>query len=127
MIKGINSSSRHITVVGGSPSNPYISPGAVGSGAVRWNGNTNCIEINDGNMWQQLNSSYTSIDLGDEAKQILAWAAEKMREERELEALCAKYPGLAKARDNYEMFKKFVAAQEQADDDSEGMQVAASP
>jgi hypothetical protein len=127
MIKGINSSSRHITVIGGSPSNPYISPGAVGAGMIRWNGNTNCIEINDGNVWQQLNSSYTSIDLGDEAKQILAWAAKKMQEEKELETLCEKYPGLAKARDNYELFKKFVDAQEQSDDDSGEMQVAASP
>lgn len=127
MIKGINSNSKHITVIGGSPSNPYISPGAVGAGMIRWNGNTNCMEVNDGNMWQQINSSYTSVDLSEETKQILAWAIEKMREEKELKALCDKYPGLAKARDNYELFKQFVNAQEQADNDSEGMQVAASP
>jgi hypothetical protein len=112
MIKGINSSTKHITVMGGSPSNPYISPGAVGAGMIRWNGNTNCMEVNDGNMWQQLNSSYTNIDLSEESKQILAWAAEKMRKEKEIESLCEKYPGLAKARDNFETFKKIVEADE---------------
>lgn len=127
MIKGINSSSKHITVIGGSPSNPYISPSAVGADMIRWNGNTNCMEINDGNMWQQLNSSYTNIDLGEEAKQILTWAAEKMRKEKKLEALCEKYPGLAKARDNYELFKQFVDAQEQVNSESEEPQAYSSP
>jgi hypothetical protein len=127
MIKGINSGSKHISVVGGSTSNPYISPGAVGAGMIRWNGNTNCMEVNDGNMWQQIPSSYTSIDLGEEAKQVVAWAAEKMRKEKEIESLCEKYPGLAKARDNYELFKKFVDAQEQADNNTGEMQVATSP
>ena len=113
--------------MGGSPSNPYISPGAVGAGMIRWNGNTNCMEVNDGNMWQQLNSSYTNIDLSEESKQILAWAAEKMRKEKELEALCEKYPGLKKARDNYELFKQFVDAQEQVNSESDEPQAYSSP
>jgi hypothetical protein len=31
-----------------------------------------------------------------------------MQEEQQLEEKCKQYPGLAKARDNFEMFKKLV-------------------
>ena len=38
---------------------------------------------------------------------VMNWLYEKkMKEEEQLDALCEKYPGLAKARDNFEMFKK---------------------
>ncbi len=33
--------------------NPYISPGASGAGMLRWNSGMNCMEVNDGNSWQQ--------------------------------------------------------------------------
>ena len=107
MIKGITPS-RYITVSGGSTSNPYISPGAVGSGMMRYNGNMNCIEVNDGNMWKQLESSYASVELTGEATAILDWAKKKMAEEAELDELCKKYPGLGKARDNFETFRRLV-------------------
>jgi hypothetical protein len=111
MIKGITPS-RYITVSGGSPSNPYISPGAVGSGMMRYNGNMNCIEVNDGNMWKQLESSYASVELTGEAASILDWAKKKMAEEAELDELCKKYPGLGKARDNFETFRRLVNSEE---------------
>jgi hypothetical protein len=111
MIKGITPS-RYITVSGGSPSNPYISPGAVGSGMMRYNGNMNCIEINDGNMWKQLESSYATVELNVEAQAILDWAKRKMYEEQQLDELCKKYPGLGKARDNFETFKRLVDSTE---------------
>lgn len=111
MIKGITPS-RYITVSGGSPSNPYISPGAVGSGMMRYNGNMNCIEVNDGNMWKQLEATYATVELTGEAQSILDWAKKKMYEEQQLDELCKKYPGLGKARDNYETFKRLVRAEE---------------
>lgn len=112
MIKGINSNSRHVVVTGGSTSQPYVNPTSLSSGQLRYNPSTQNIEIYDGTMWQQMYSSYASVDLSEESKQILAWAAEKMRKEKELEELCEKYPGLKKARNNFEMFKQFVDAQE---------------
>jgi hypothetical protein len=111
MIKGITPS-RYITVSGGSPSNPYISPGAVGSGMMRYNGNMNCIEVNDGNMWKQLESTYATVELTGEAQSILDWAKKKMYEEQQLDELCEKYPGLGKARDNFETFKRLVDSTE---------------
>jgi hypothetical protein len=111
MIKGITPS-QYITVSGGSPSNPYISPGAVGSGMMRYNGNMNCIEVNDGNMWKQLESSYATVELTVEAQAILNWAKKKMQEEQQLDELCEKYPGLGKARDNFKTFKRLVDSTE---------------
>jgi len=111
MIKGITPS-RYIMVSGGSPSNPFISPGAVGAGMMRYNGNMNCIEVNDGNMWKQLESTYATVELTGEAQSILDWAKKKMYEEQQLDELCKKYPGLGKARDNFETFKRLVNSTE---------------
>jgi hypothetical protein len=111
MINGITSG-RYITVGGGMPSNPYISPGAVGAGMVRYNSNMNCMEVNDGNMWKQLGVNYANVELTGEAQSILDWAKKKMAEENRIDELCEKYPGLRKARDNYEVFLKLIQSEE---------------
>lgn len=108
MIKNITSSSPFITVSGGSSSYPYISPGASGAGMIRWNGNMNQMEVNDGNTWMALGSSFPSIDLTPEANDLLMWARKKKQEEARLDELCKKYPGLQKAKDNFEMFQRLV-------------------
>jgi hypothetical protein len=123
MIKGINSSSQYIVVTGGSSPSPNIHSHGLSAGSLRYNPGIQSIEIYDGMSWQQMYSSYAGVDLSNEAKDILAWASVKMRKEKELDALCEKYPGLAKARDNFEMFKTLVDAEESADHG----QVAASP
>jgi hypothetical protein len=112
MIKGINSSGRYLTVSGGSQASTYISPGSSGAGMMRYNSNMNCIEVNDGNMWKHLESSYAMVELTPETERILDWAKKKMYEEQQLDELCKKYPGLGKARDNYETFKRLVRAEE---------------
>jgi hypothetical protein len=110
MIKGITGG-RYITVVGGSSTDPYISPGAMGAGMVRYNSNMNCMEVNDGNMWKQLGVNYANVELTGEAQYILDWAKQKMAEEKQLDELCEKYPGLRKARDNYETFLALVRSE----------------
>lgn len=114
MIKGITGG-RYITVSGGSPPTTYISPGAVGSGMMRYNGNMNCIEINDGSMWKQLDSSYAQIQLDPEAESILNWAKQerdrqRLREKRiqENPALKKAYEAILRAEENYEMLDKIV-------------------
>ncbi len=97
MIKGINSSSRYLTVSGGSPSSTYISPGSVGSGMLRYNGNMNCIEVNDGNSWIQLQSSYATVELTPETESLLEWArAQRTMYMNRLEA-AQRNPALLKA------------------------------
>jgi hypothetical protein len=102
MIKGINSSSRYITVSGGSPSNTYISPGSVGAGMIRWNPNMNCMEVNDGNMWKTLDMSYASVELTSDAESLLEWARKKRDKETTLYALAEKNSAVKIALDNLE-------------------------
>ena len=124
MIRNINGSGRYITVSGGNPSFPYISPGSAGAGMMRWNSNMNCIEINDGVSWKQLTTDYTTIQMSPVAESAIDWAVKKMNEERDLDELCKRFPGLEKARNNFEMFRRLA---ESALKNGEGEQVQSSP
>jgi len=115
MIKGINTSGRYLTVSGGSPSSTYISPGSVGSGMLRYNGNMNCIEVNDGNMWKQLESSYATVELSPDAEALLEWARLERTKQRALAerieqnpALKKAYEAVLKAQENFDILDKIV-------------------
>jgi hypothetical protein len=108
MINGITSNSRYITVSDGSSTNPYISPGAVGAGMMRWNSNMNCMEVNDGNSWKTLGMSYASVGLTGETESLLDWAREKRMEEQRLQEMMEKYPALKKAKDNFDILLNLV-------------------
>lgn len=114
MIKGITGG-KYIMVSGGSSSDPYISPGTVGAGMVRYNSNMNCMEVNDGNMWKQMGASYASIALDAEAESLLNWAKQerdkqRLREKRiqENPALKKAYEAILRAEENYDMLDKIV-------------------
>jgi hypothetical protein len=110
MIKGITGG-RYIAVSGGTSLDPYISPSAKGAGMVRYNTQMSSMEVNDGDSWIQLGMSYANLELTPEAQSILDWAKKKMAEEQQLDELCEKYPGLRKARDNYETFLALVQSE----------------
>ena len=97
MIKGINSSGRYLTVTGGSPSSTYISPGSIGAGMLRYNSNMNCIEVNDGNMWKQLDMSYASVELNPDTEALLEWARLERTKQQLLEERIEQNPALKKA------------------------------
>jgi hypothetical protein len=97
MLSGINSSSRHIIVHGGSSSAPYISPGSVGAGMIRWNPNMNQLEVNDGNSWMPFHANYATIELTPETEGLLEWARKKRAEEQELETLAKDHPAVKAA------------------------------
>lgn len=103
MIKGINSSGRYITVSGGSISNPYISPGAVGAGMLRYNPNMNCMEVNDGNSWIRFDTSYATVELNADAESLLDWARQERNKQLAREHAVANNPALKKA---YEAIKR---------------------
>lgn len=97
MIKGINTSGRYITVQGGTTSNPYISPGAAGAGMVRYNPNMNQLEVNDGNSWQTLSTTYATIELSPDAESLLDWARKERDRQRAREYAVKNNPALKKA------------------------------
>ena len=100
MISGINSNSKYISVQGGSSSSVYISPGSVGAGMVRYNSNTNGIEINDGNVWRAMATSHASVGLTPETEMLLEWAQQKRNEELALKALAEKNEAVRIAVEN---------------------------
>jgi len=102
MIKSIVSQGPYLVVNGGYHNYPYSSPGAVCAGQLRWNTNTNEMEVNDGVSWRSIGSTNTTITLTDDAQNALSWALKKMQEERELKQRMERYPGL---RDTYEKFQ----------------------
>jgi hypothetical protein len=128
MIKGITGG-KYLIVNGGSPSTTYISPGSVGSGMMRYNGNSNNIEVNDGNMWKQLDTSYAQVQLDHEAESILNWAKQerdrqRLREKRiqENPALKKAYEAILRAEENYDILDRIVG-----EDHDVGTQVQSSP
>jgi hypothetical protein len=115
MIKGINTSGRYLKVTGGDVSTNYISPGATGSGMLRYNGNTNQIEVNDGNSWQTLHSNYATVELNPEIESLLEWARlertkQRIREERieQNPALKKAYESVLRAQANFDILDKIA-------------------
>ena len=93
MIRNI-SGSKYIQVSGGMNTNPYISPGA---GMVRWSPSMNCLEVNDGSVWQQIHSAHPMISLTSDAETLLDWARAKRDEEWRIAHLAAQHPTVADA------------------------------
>jgi hypothetical protein len=84
-----------ITVSGSSYSAPYIDNTRASSGMVRYvNGN---IEVYDGGSWLTLHSSYPTIELDGETREIIRWAQNRMVEEERIKALAAQHPTVADA------------------------------
>lgn len=108
MIGSINSGTSLIHVVNGSNSGPYISPGSVSAGMVRWNSNTNQLEVNDGNVWVSMNMGHATIMLDPEVEKIINWAKKAMQEEYELEQMIKQYPALGKAKENFDLIFNMV-------------------
>jgi hypothetical protein len=90
MIKSIHSSSPFLTVSGGNPGSTYIgyySTNAPGVGNMRYNPNSQNIEVYDGSTWIILSAHHSTINLSDEAVSLLQWARKKRDEEFEMERL----------------------------------------
>jgi hypothetical protein len=92
-----------------SATTPYINThsGQPGAGMVRWNPNTNCLEITDGMSWHQYRLGAT-IDLSSDAQNALSWAYAKMQEEAQLEQLMDQHPGLRDCYDRFQVMLRLV-------------------
>lgn len=115
MIKTIVSNSPSLVVNASSIVGPYISPGAVGAGMMRWNGNTGSVEVNDGNSWLTLAQGSASVQLTPEAEETLRWARELKQKQQRRDELVAQNPALAKALEaiaraeaDFDLLAKFV-------------------
>ncbi len=128
MIKGITQSGRYTTVSGGSASTTYISPGSTGAGMMRYNGNMNCIEVNDGISWKELSGSFASVGLTQEAEALLDWAREQRNKQQARKyaaesnpALKKAYEAIQRAEENFDILEAIAGNYDESD------QVQASP
>ena len=97
MIKTVNSSGRYVMVQGGFPATTYINTGSgyMNVGDVRFNTNMQKLEVYDGQMWVEMNTSHASVGLTPDAESALDWALKRMREDLELEYLAKSNPTIA--------------------------------
>ena len=73
---------------------PYINPGNASAGILRYHNNQ--MQVYDGTSWLVMGST-ASVGLSGEAEEIMTWAREKMRAEREARAMAEQYPAVADA------------------------------
>jgi hypothetical protein len=79
----------HSTVAG-----PYINTGGPSAGMMRYHNQQ--VQVYDGSSWLAMSSTAT-VGLSGEAEEIMNWAREKMRAEREARAMAEQYPAVADA------------------------------
>jgi len=90
-----------------SPSSVYVG-NQQSAGMLRYNTQSNQLEVYDGNNWLSFGSGAT-VGLSPEAEEILSWGREKMREEHELEKLMKDHPGLKELHEKFLLMKALVA------------------
>jgi hypothetical protein len=98
MIKSIVQSGRYLTVTGNG-AYPYISSygNGMGTGNMRFNTQTQNIEVYDGNQWITCSTGSMSVGLNGDAESLLDWARIKRDEESRIVVLAAKHPTVANA------------------------------
>jgi hypothetical protein len=98
MIKSILQSGRYLTVTGNG-TYPYISSygNSLGTGNMRFNTQTQNVEVYDGNQWITCSTGSVSVGLNGDAESLLDWARIKRDEESRIVALAAKHPTVADA------------------------------
>lgn len=102
MINSINGM-NHIAVNGGNAFMPYVNMSNPSAGMMRYNGNSQHIEVYDGSSWLQIASNTANIDLSGSANAAISWALSKMAEEAELQKMAAEHPAVRAA---YDAFKR---------------------
>ena len=93
MITNVYSTGSYVTVssaVGG----PYVNASNPSAGMMRYHNQQ--VQVYDGSSWLATGSS-ANVGLSPEAEEIMAWAREKMRAEREARAMAEQYPAVADA------------------------------
>jgi hypothetical protein len=116
MIKSVNSSGRYIQTGGGIPMSPYFSPGAQGAGQMRFNTNSNNIEVWDGVTWKEISNNYASVGLTSEAESLLDWAREKRDEDVQLKTLMESHPGLKDLKEKLDLMTQLVSKEQATQD-----------
>ena len=112
MIKSITPSGRYIQTGGGSPMQPYISPGAQGAGQVRYNTTSSNMEVWDGMSWKEISNNYVSVGLTGEAESLLDWARTKRDEDIRFKTLMESHPGIQDLKEKLDIMVALVTKEQ---------------
>lgn len=100
---------QYINIQNSYSSAPYISPGATAAGMIRWNPNTQNFEINDGAVWHQYTMANPTIELNNEAQELLDFVKKQRDRQRLVEqnpALQKAYEAINRAEENFDLLEK---------------------
>jgi hypothetical protein len=101
MIKTITSADFDVAISG--------QPGPYHSGHVIWDGNAQKFKVLDNQgVSQDMHGAHAFITMGSDWQSVKVWVYTKMAEEADLKRLCAEYPNLEQARQEFEMMKQLV-------------------
>jgi len=96
MIKTINAGAG-IRIQNGYASTTYVSMSNSSAGMVRYNGNSNNMEVYDGSSWLTLNAAYPIVELDGDVLAVVNWAKEKMNKEARIQELAQQNKTVADA------------------------------
>lgn len=84
-------------------------PGPYHSGHVMWDGGEQKFRVMDGNgNSQEMYGGQAFITMGSDWQSIKSWVYKKMAEEADLKRLCAEYPNLEQARQEFDILYRLV-------------------
>ena len=105
-ITNITSNSPYVHVRTYEGNKPYISPGSQSAGMMRYNTNSQNMEVYDGVSWQTLGMGNATIELSGMAQTAIHWVMAQMEKEAEMRELAKKHASLQHAVDNVDQAKK---------------------
>jgi hypothetical protein len=111
MIKNLTASGAFVQV--SSYSTPNIYNTGQSAGEMRYNTNTQHMEVYDGTNWISISQTPT-VSLSYEAEEAIRWAQTKRAEENELKAKIEKYPTLKSAYEQFKMIEALVYEEEKS-------------
>jgi hypothetical protein len=97
MLNGINTGGRYLTVIGGSTPtyvNKSYNSNTFMQGDMRYDFDSQCMKVWDGQSWQSMVSGMATIELTYEAQTLLDWARKKKDEEHLLEKQAEENPAI---------------------------------
>ena len=105
MLTGITQQGRHMYVHGGYSNSPYVNMSNPSAGMMRWNGNSNNMEVYDGSTWMTLSGSVATVGMNPAAESAIDWAMKKMAEESAMKELALKSKAVKLALEKVELAK----------------------
>jgi hypothetical protein len=84
MINDFFTNGRYISVI--STPRPYVGSSS-DSGALRWDNNSQALQVWNGHSWVQINNRIVEVDLSNDTKQAIDWANQQRSKQEEYKKL----------------------------------------